>query len=709
MKGRVLHVATGYIPAMLERFSVDPLRPQLNGLRGAMLDFFHDSMISDFNPPPNITLTDWATEQSIRNVQKLSDTNASIYTACVYDVAVGNADVCIADIWLTSARASMATFLPPLYNDVFFLVVEEIDSDRRGLTREVLLKPFAPFTFWTWALIVAFLLFAAFVTFVTDFRNTNDFPYAEKGAYLLRAGKSCYFSFMGFFAAGAQHEALTIPSKIAMLGFTFFVLITISSYTANLASILVVQHEQNIDIASIQDAVAASRRICIPKEIKDPLVHKYPRVETLLIPVDSISMIPRSMHKGDCSVAIMYERSISRMHAGAYVEKDCDQMQAGELEASDAFCEDPSHVDHDRDCSFVKVGEYVLQIPIAWPVADHLRRSLAWSMVQNANKGIYEEAKMRYHFMIPGSHCSKIAPEKEVGMPPTSMLGTVILSTVFMTLALMLSAVERWTGRRMLQLLRYDSHECQEEQELALSKDPTQPPPSHARVGKGLHKMELMLHQMSEKVHGRHQGSAELVDEAKPSGQMQNIEALLHELASSIRAPKGEPLSTQGVFAAAPGPLSGHRPDRQPFDLGGGGPRPAPASAKLLVGKEGSEEAPPRNGRLGDEGQDNDEGWSPDTLNISEEMANGGRYEKASMDIDDLMASSIPRQQCGGDRLRSLSAQDAVRRRNHKKEDEQGSSSSLNTKLGSNKMGTARKSPRYSPRGESGSAPVVML
>jgi len=38
----------------------------------------------------------------------------SSWTACIYDVAVGNYDICVADFWVTSERLAMVqVFTPP--------------------------------------------------------------------------------------------------------------------------------------------------------------------------------------------------------------------------------------------------------------------------------------------------------------------------------------------------------------------------------------------------------------------------------------------------------------------------------------------------------------------------------------------------------------------------------------------------------------------
>ena len=85
-----------------------------SGYGGASYDFFVESL-KLFIPEPTVRIIPgWATEQS-RQVF------SSSYTACVHDVAIGNFDLCIADLWLTPERNQLSTFVPPIRHDYFYL------------------------------------------------------------------------------------------------------------------------------------------------------------------------------------------------------------------------------------------------------------------------------------------------------------------------------------------------------------------------------------------------------------------------------------------------------------------------------------------------------------------------------------------------------------------------------------------------------------
>ena len=79
-------------------------------------------------------------------------------------MAVGNRDICVADIWITPERNQLANFLPTVKSDTFYLVVprkiEEITFYHR------IARPFMPFSRAAWFGIGAFLFGIAAVFWI---------------------------------------------------------------------------------------------------------------------------------------------------------------------------------------------------------------------------------------------------------------------------------------------------------------------------------------------------------------------------------------------------------------------------------------------------------------------------------------------------------------------------------------------------------------
>jgi len=230
---------------------VDPRSPQWNGWTGVLNKAMEDGFLR-FSPAVSIVLDEsWASETS-------RDKFSSSWTACVLDVAVGNADMCIGDFWITPQRMNLANFLTPFGNDNFYFVAPFAVSDETlGATLQ---KPFLPFTDGLWGVTFCFLIFSAFVMMVTDGHNMDDY---ENQNMVSKLFKSLYYSFAGYVGGGSANSPASVPGRLATVGFGFFVLITLASYTANLATILVTRGSAT-GLTSAQDAVDKGVTICIP-------------------------------------------------------------------------------------------------------------------------------------------------------------------------------------------------------------------------------------------------------------------------------------------------------------------------------------------------------------------------------------------------------------------------------------------------------------
>lgn len=81
---------------------------------------------------------------------------SSSYTASVYDVAVGNADMGLANYLITSQRIKLASFTTTLYSDHYYLVVRR--EKQTVSFFEAMVRPFAPYSGGLWLVII--LIFA---------------------------------------------------------------------------------------------------------------------------------------------------------------------------------------------------------------------------------------------------------------------------------------------------------------------------------------------------------------------------------------------------------------------------------------------------------------------------------------------------------------------------------------------------------------------
>ena len=88
--------------------------------------------------------------------------------------------------------------------------------------------------------------------------------------------KTAYLNLLAYVSASPCNTPTSVPGRLAVVGFGWFLLITISSYTANLASILVAQQKATNQIWCIQDAIAQKQSICLHPVIAPEIKTAYP-------------------------------------------------------------------------------------------------------------------------------------------------------------------------------------------------------------------------------------------------------------------------------------------------------------------------------------------------------------------------------------------------------------------------------------------------
>mmetsp|Transcript_114680 Transcript_114680/g.370567 ORF Transcript_114680/g.370567 Transcript_114680/m.370567 type:complete len:625 (-) Transcript_114680:272-2146(-) len=396
---------------------------------GALYDFFMRS-IPAFDPLPVMQLIPgWATPESRAKF-------SSSYTACVHDVAVGNFDICIADLWLTPERAQLAQFTPSLRSDLFYLLVPKLIQEDTLATR--MRKPFAPFSVGAWGMIIGFMVGMSLLLGLMELLVAG--PDAFRGVGRMTACKDCggllcrslYTMWHDFLTGGSTDDGHHgCERQFFRLGFAFFVLVIMASYTASLASMLVVQRQAIGTIANIDDAVAKSVTICTSGVLMPSLTRLYPK--SSLIDVGYMENAMRKMYAGECGAAVVSQDIINKVHAGMIKEADCKAVADGTMTADEAHCEKGFNGKARNDCDVMRVGDIILTIPVAFPISDRLAHSVSWAVMKQKALGVMEEVTKLNEGAYPVSQCEVLEEEEESeedGLEVGDLAGTVVIATL---------------------------------------------------------------------------------------------------------------------------------------------------------------------------------------------------------------------------------------------------------------------------------------
>ena len=225
---------------------------------------------------------------------KVSDIEhpTSSFTAAIQDVKNGLVDMAVGPFWVTSQRLRMASFSLPFAYDKTYLVIPK-PSQTDSLAEEVR-KVLAPFSYGLWGLVLGVIAATALLSvwFTDRSESKRSPPRPSLTGVRSRKGKRRRMKYYGrmaldqclekgifFCSAGVeQDERSSLPTKMLLFGFGFFILIAVSAYVANLAAFLTMSRQAET-VKTIDGAIAAGYRICAHPALSEEYQQAYPEAD----------------------------------------------------------------------------------------------------------------------------------------------------------------------------------------------------------------------------------------------------------------------------------------------------------------------------------------------------------------------------------------------------------------------------------------------
>ena len=235
------------------------------------------------------------------STQSLERFPTTSFTACVHDVALNNTDFCISDFWITPQRRLMTTFTEQFEEDLFYLYVPA-NGDEDIPFSEILANPFRPFHRDVWLLIVAFLFFTAFCYLLLEFHNSDDF--VDHDNIVSKFYHSSYQAFQSYASASSIHAPKKKSTKMLLVGFGFFVLVMVSSYTAELASFFI-RDDAGVAIDSFEAGLASGYKICGYTAVRTDFLDTYPTAESAYVEVGTGGEAVEKLAAGECDMVML--------------------------------------------------------------------------------------------------------------------------------------------------------------------------------------------------------------------------------------------------------------------------------------------------------------------------------------------------------------------------------------------------------------------
>ncbi len=335
----------------------------------------------------------------------------SSFTACVHDVALNETDLCIGNFWMTAQRLHLATFTTPIYDDSFSLVAKS-RTHRDPTWGYYFSKPLKPFTYSAWAGIMFCVLYMSAAMILIEVgevkQETNNHMDAflvlleereeavqgrgclaqiRRWAYhkarksittsgaaqdwsLYRSleridmvfngvGRSAFLGVLGLTSGSPSHTPRSLPGRVVVAGFAFFLLVVFSSYTAGILNALI-KTEALVQL-TFEDLQRDGDHVCVVSAAAVSFRLRYPDMASRIVEVPNAETALDQIGE-TCRAAVVMHDAWER-----FSNTHCDLVASKESAA-------------------------VMFVPNAMPVREDLRDPISYFMIRTIQEQGYKQA-----------------------------------------------------------------------------------------------------------------------------------------------------------------------------------------------------------------------------------------------------------------------------------------------------------------------------
>uniref|UniRef100_A0A7S0W1Q3 Ionotropic glutamate receptor C-terminal domain-containing protein n=1 Tax=Hemiselmis tepida TaxID=464990 RepID=A0A7S0W1Q3_9CRYP len=397
----------------------------------------------------------------------------SSYTRCVWEVRLGNVDLCSGDFWETEERRGIAPFASAMDSDVLKLGTLSLGAS----TAIRLDSIFDPFTPDVWAVNLCMIFVSAMCIWLveTTTEMNGDFedqlePH-KRLTWYQGMSKALWMGMMGYVSGGAANTTTTWPGRFILLGFGWFVYISVSSYTANLASFMISQSSAIGLIDAYGDISDRAGNLCLLEAIegmvKTPGVGKVayddyiPAIEGLYAGKCLGVQVGRNEWKtivrgGRGQGSICVDPADTKGHSSC---PDPDG-QVKKILISGCKCKDPAIADaaecpkdcpdHRKYCSLLEINDeaFAFYMNFALPVSKRIQDYVSAWIISLRQEGTVQRLKGKWIDAVTPDVCGGGAMEESESqsLGIKAMAGTFVISGAFMVVGLVWHAATLCMG-----------------------------------------------------------------------------------------------------------------------------------------------------------------------------------------------------------------------------------------------------------------------
>ena len=351
---------------------------------------------------------------------------SSRWTGCAYDVRAGLSDLCIGNFWVTSERRAVANFASSIFNEGFYLLVPAPSESTDFLS--LVTKIFEPFSTALWLSISSAVVWTGIVYCLVD-RRAQDRIREEVGSLeglslwqklallrrpalemLLSRVYTALFELLG--GAPVGEEGRTTPQKVVIVGWGFFIVTTLATYTANLAAFLTVSSVDH-KISSLDECIAVDCQLCVPEAISGVLASQI------------LANYPAAKW------ATIYGSSSASQTVQRVIDGRCDAAILGDWTYYQRFAAT-------TNCKVTLLEGLIASIPVAWPSHGDYATALSYWLLSAVQDGTW--ASIYESYTPTADSCQEVEDEDSETTPigPTEFVGPLIILSFLSIVAIFL-------------------------------------------------------------------------------------------------------------------------------------------------------------------------------------------------------------------------------------------------------------------------------
>mmetsp|Transcript_31612 Transcript_31612/g.72143 ORF Transcript_31612/g.72143 Transcript_31612/m.72143 type:complete len:605 (-) Transcript_31612:74-1888(-) len=321
------------------------------------------------------------------------------FNACVVASALGYVDLCIATFLINTKRQQLGNMIPLISEPVYLVTRASHDNPTVWDKAQGAFKPFS-MNLWLCILVCIMLLS---MVMVLEEHGKEDFKAVKWWGVPLMG---CFKGLESFNGAASTFHPHTAGGRVVQIGLGFFILLVVAGYTANLASLLVVQKSISTSINSMEDVIQQGVKVCADSNLVTKMKSTFPEASHLV-------------HKAP-------NRSASLMLMGT----DCDAaaIRLQDLQAQYSVA---------NFCDIIRVGDPLMFLQDGVATSTAIFRSLRLVVSDPSNGGIEQELEQS----VPEDACGDSeegTDEESESLTVDSMYGAFLVAIAAMIIGVLL-------------------------------------------------------------------------------------------------------------------------------------------------------------------------------------------------------------------------------------------------------------------------------